>query len=306
MHVHPVGDHLHGRPRVVQQRHHRSRLTMVDRPHGVEQVGADGCPGVQRLPGDRIGGIGMPQRGHRAGLHDAADRGQPPVQLGSQRHQPDGATAKPQESLHLRRLRGPQEARVMGATLLRAEPGALQVHPGEQPVGDQVGQRDDHTLQLGQPCRHQAGHRGGGAVATVEVHHPRRLVLVAGRVGPSTAAVDVQVDEPRDNYTAPQLEIGLTRRRPLAHRRQPVPNDLHPARVEDAVGDDDPTSSQHRHARASGIAVQTATIRLRQTGIAQPWPDRPMADAGLPVSAGHCRVTGGWPAGYPGRILRRT
>ena len=57
---------------------------------------------------------------------------------------------------------------------------------------------------------------------------------------------------------------------PFADRRQPVTGDLHPARVEHPVGDDDPPTRQHRHARAPRATVQSASIRLRGTWIAQP------------------------------------
>ena len=72
--VDAVGDQLADHVGRVEQGHHRARLAVVQRPHRVEQVGADAGAGRDRGAGLLVRGVGVPDRGDHPLRGEQLDR----------------------------------------------------------------------------------------------------------------------------------------------------------------------------------------------------------------------------------------
>ena len=193
-----VGDQPAGQPRVGQALPDHPGFPVVQRAHGVEQVGDQPGAGVRGGLGLLGGGVAVPDADQHAGVDQAADRGQRTGPLGRQRVHPQ----QPGRGLDQRldRLRGgvAQQRRVV-----RAVPGGRQErtldvhaeHPGAAEVGGQRGRpaqaRDEIRHRGGDERRHERGDAG--------LRQPGGHLGPAGRVGGDEvdpeAAVDLHVDQ---------------------------------------------------------------------------------------------------------------
>jgi len=176
--VRAVVDQLDGDPVVFEQRHDGARLAVVDRPHAVEQVGAQAGARFDAGAGHLVPGVGVADRGNGAGGDDGADRVQGAVQLRGERHDAEGAAARGEQPPDLRGCWRAQRRRVVGPAPDVAEPRALQVDAGEQAVGAQVGEHGQLTLEGVDRGGDEARQGGGRAAAAVELRGARGLVGV--------------------------------------------------------------------------------------------------------------------------------
>ena len=243
--MHPVGDHLHGHPRILQQGDHRTGLAVVHRPHGVEQVGADARAGVDGRPRLLVGGVGVADRGDRAGVHHLPDRGRTAGPLGGQGDHPDRPPARRQHPVELGRFRVAQRGQLVGAASTLRQPRPLQVDAGHHAAAHLLGQHPDLPQQLGRVGGDQRGDHRGGAVPPVQLD--RRLAGRHRRLGEGAApaAVHVHVDEPGHDGGRAQVVVG----RPTGRqRRRPGPDREHPA-----VGDLDPAGPEQLRSGGDGV-----------------------------------------------------
>ena len=137
MEVHAVGDELEVGTVVVEQSGDRTGLAVVDRAHRVEQVSAGGSTGGKSSPGGGVGGVGVTDRGDGAVADDPADSVQSTVELGGEGHHANAPAGCVEEVLDLRGSRRPKLGRIVGACVMRAEPGSLQVQADQDPVVDE-------------------------------------------------------------------------------------------------------------------------------------------------------------------------
>ena len=199
----PVGDQLHGGPGVQSGGHHPG-FPVVEGGHGVEQMGGVGGPGLIGGHGRVIVRRGVAQ-GHGAVPAGLPDEGEGPRLLrgqGDEPHQAPRSLVQPMEHMD---IRGMQVVRVLGAALLSAHEGPLQVdarHLG--PVGRPL--KSLHRLhglcELPLLQRHGGGAPGGDPLGGVVAGHrgqPLRLA-VAGVLAHGPVGVDV--DEPGDQIPA--------------------------------------------------------------------------------------------------------
>ena len=167
--VHAVRDQLDGHPRILQQRQRRSRLAMVQRPHRVEQMGAD--RGAQR---DGVGGSAR-------SWHRYAQAPQPlqrPPNGGSRRRLPGRSGA----SVTIRIAPSPaaSSASISAGVGSRSwvwscapqcaalSHGPSRWMPATMPSRVDFGEHPHGRKQIGRRRGDQAGQRGGGAVPEVK------------------------------------------------------------------------------------------------------------------------------------------
>lgn len=74
MDVHAVGDQLDGDPGVFQQCQRGTGLAVMQRPHRVEQVGADRRAEVDGAAGLLVTGIGMAKGDNHSSVNQPGDR----------------------------------------------------------------------------------------------------------------------------------------------------------------------------------------------------------------------------------------
>ena len=153
--VHTVGDHLDGHPWIVQQGDHRSRLAVVDWPHGIEQVSSHGGSSVDRRTRLRVGGLGVAHRSDGPGIDHSPDRGQRPGALRREGHHPDRPVAGGQHRAYLDRIGIAEQHRIVSAATLLGQPGTLEMDACDQPRPHINGQTPHLLEQIAGSLRHQ-------------------------------------------------------------------------------------------------------------------------------------------------------
>jgi hypothetical protein len=162
--VDAVGYHLGKHGGVLQQGQRGAGFPVVQRPHRVEHMRPGGGPGRDRFTGQVVAGTGVADGRDGAVACDLADGGQAPFQFRRDRDHPDGAPPGQHQPVDGGRFRCEQKFLRMGAPVVRAEPRALQMDPGQNAFLHQDGQRGHSLLKPGERGGDQAGHQRGGAV----------------------------------------------------------------------------------------------------------------------------------------------
>ncbi len=191
-----VGDQLDVGVRVLEQRGAGSGLAVVQPAHRVEQVGADPGARVQRRPRHVVRRVRVADRGDDPRGRDPAHGVEPAGQLGRERDHAQVAVGRLDQPVDLGGLRVGEQRGIVRADVLRAEPRALEVDPGERAGSGERGQLADRALQLGGGVGDQAGHDRGGAVGQVHGGHGLGGLRGPGVERRAAAAVHVRVDVP--------------------------------------------------------------------------------------------------------------
>ena len=235
MQVHAVGDHLAGDLGPVQQGTGGARLAVMQGPHGVEQVGGVSRARVDGRHGDIGGGVGVTDGDGHTGSPRRLDHRARAGQLGSEGEDPQLAAGRRVQPLEDGGIGSQHVPRILGAGPGWGQERAFQVQAGDDTLDGQSGQQVGPGGQLRQWRGDQAGQHGRGAVVGVK---GRGLPgLISGSLGErrSAAAVDVQVDEPREHPLPAQVDSWLVRGR------------AGPDRVDQVPGQPDPAGAAGRH-----------------------------------------------------------
>ncbi len=147
VYVHTVVDQLAGDVGVgagVESGPDRARRSMVQRRHGVEQVGGQGRAGCERGDGLVVGGVGVPDRGHDAAVHGIGDDLSGAGQFRCDRDDAQRSPGRADQPGEHRPVRVEQMLRGLRATARGREERPLQMRPEHVTVGartplDQVG-----------------------------------------------------------------------------------------------------------------------------------------------------------------------
>jgi hypothetical protein len=168
-------------------------------------VRRDDHTGVDGVVGLLVGGVAVPERDPDPGGREPADRGTTTLPLHRQGRHDDRAGTRREQPVDVRRARVAQECRVVRAGVPLAEPGALEVGPGQCSGLDEGPQRPHLRLQPVQRVGDEAGDHRRGAVPEVGGgHRGGRLRSVDERRAP--AAVGVQVDEARGERDVTEVD----------------------------------------------------------------------------------------------------
>ncbi|SKV04908.1 Uncharacterised protein [Mycobacteroides abscessus subsp. abscessus] len=164
MDVHPVGDQLDGHVRALQKCGDGARLAVVDRPHGIEQVGGHGCPCRNRLLCLLIGGIGMPHGGHHSPPREHFDRRYRARQLGCDGDHLDVPTPGVEQPFQLAKVRFAKQPRVVCPGILWGQPGAFEMNSGDTLCSGHLGEHTHGTEHVIGSQGDQTGQQAIGAV----------------------------------------------------------------------------------------------------------------------------------------------
>ena len=233
-----------------------TRLAVVQRRHGVEQMGDAGDPGRKGIAHRRVIGIGMSGRHDHPGLDQGTDivgRGH----FRCQRHH--GAPRCQAAQQRDRRGIQPQEAGgVMRPLARRVQKGALDVDPhhARHARGDRLLGRPHGLVDPLDRVRDQRRQKGGGAEP--RVRRPDTSDCLDARIVVEqhpAAAVDLRVDEAGQQPAA--LEVHGRARRARGRRDDPATLDVQ------AVGN--PALAGHhpavREGQAGGHRVSVTFLR---------------------------------------------
>ena len=232
MHVQSVADQLRRDLLPLRGGADHTGSSVMDRRHGVEEMGQVAGAGVK----DGAGGLIVRVRvgdGHGAVPGSFFGKVRRAFQL--RRHidnsdQPPAARIQSAKGLIVRQL---QKGSVLRPLLFLREKGPFHVDArqprGVRPPGGPVGNRSVKgffQLFIGQG--HGAGRKGGDAVPGIVVPHaPEALQIAVGKIRPG-AAVGMDVDEAGDHEAAPEIDLlfpkGILRRgeASLPHGKVPV------------------------------------------------------------------------------------
>ena len=225
-----VGDEFDGDSRILDQRDHRARLSPVDRTHRVEKMGAHRGAGRNRCAGLFVGGLGMADSHHHAGVDELPDRGRRTGTLRSDGHHPDRSRRGGQQPVDLGRVRVPHERGLMSTAPHGRQPRTFEVYAVDQSGADIRRQCADLVQQVVGARGDQRGDHGGGAVATVQRHGGRRIGRRGGRETAPATAVGMGVDETRHHGHRTQFAIGTSGRATRSHRRHLPARQVDPPR----------------------------------------------------------------------------
>lgn len=249
--MHTVADHLHGDPRVLDEGGHRARLTVVDRAHGVEQVGPDPGAGIDSGEGLFVGRVGVADGGDDAGVDELTDRVHSAVELRGDGGHAYRMACGVEDAGDLAGIGVAQRRRVVRALLRRGEPRTLEVDAGDETVPDVPGQDVDLAEQLVGVSRDQRCHDRGRSVGGV--HRDCSGGLLVGGDGESTATttVDMHVDEAGHDGYVTEGEVAVcrgARRIALAESSDASVADLHPSGAQHLLaGDQHARGDEHAH-----------------------------------------------------------
>jgi hypothetical protein len=180
---------------------------VAERAHGVEEVRAEGEPGVGRAHELVVGRLGVARAGDRPRAGDQLDRLERARELGRERHDPHAPGA--QELLEHAAVDRPQVLGVVGAVAGGGEEGALEMDAEDARPRGVAGLLE----RLEQPCvALQRPRDRGGEIR----RHPGARQLAADRleraridpdVGPE-GAVHLEVDEARGDQSPDGPPLG--------------------------------------------------------------------------------------------------
>jgi len=180
-----------------------------------------------------------------------AYRVEPAGQLGRERDHAQVAVGRLDQPVDLGRLRVGEQRGVVRASVLRAEPRALEVDPGQRAGSCELRQFADRAVQLRGGVGDQAGHDRGGAMSQVHGGHGLGGLRGPGVERRPAAAVHVRVDVPGHDGRALELHVGGARRRVRPDVRDVLALHVHPPRREDSRRGDH-TSCRDDHGDPQG------------------------------------------------------
>jgi hypothetical protein len=294
MHMESVEDQLEGDPVVFEGRDHRSRGAVVDARHGVEDVGEEARPAVERGPGELKVGLGVADGHGDAVLHEHVDRLERPVELGREGELAQGAAGGAEQLLDLDGKRVDQELGIVGPAPAGREKRPLEMRTEHERIGG--GKIGDHAEALAQPRHrigHEADHRAGGAMSPVRGESGSNLARIVVE-GVPAAAVPVQVEEARHEPAAADVDalVGLRMPRAGAGRDDRVAAHERPEVVDLPVAVELARSMEEgRHSDPVSAVISARPVSTPLTAASIPktmpttgWPSMNQAPAAEPIT----------------------
>ena len=265
MDVHAVVDELDGHPG-IEGSDRRPRLALAERAHRVEQVGGQRCSRVEPRPSLVVRRVGVPDGHGQTRGHQLRDERQSVWQLGRHSDRLDPPVAGLDELAGDRRVGCQQVRRILCATTLGGQERPLHVETLDHAVSCQArapGQLLAHRVDRLGHERHQGPGRSATAMEPDSGGHR----LGRGRHVVTTAAVDVQVDEARQEPASLKVDVDRGRGSARPHRDDPAVPHRDPPGVEHPTRRDHSGSAQDHRALLhpqpfTAPEVRPAEIRL--------------------------------------------
>ena len=237
MDVDTIHDQTHSGPRIGQQRPDQPRPAVVQRWHGVEEVGPIANARIETGLGFGVRGHGMPRADRDATFGQRRDQVQRAGELGRQRDQPHTALWRPvADSIQIRQT---QIGRIVRPLLLRVDERPLHVEAqrdgpaiaGATTLGQDVLGRGDRSRRRGD----DSWQEGCDAVTGQLGRHRPNSSRLSREIMPE-CAVDLQLDK-AGSQVAPVSVDGLSTGRTGQFARRPDSFDVCPLDQQCAVLD---------------------------------------------------------------------